>query len=495
MLLLFSIPAHAAFIDVYYENYAVSDGQLQIYANVGDFVPALTEKDFEVTLNGDILPIASLGTVEDSGGGISYMLLADVSGSMTKTNMESMRNVLYGIIDSLTDNDNAAIMKIGNEPDSTSFLSDKAALTGVVDGLKSNGEDTNLYKGIVSAIKTLRSDTSVNTKRCLVVISDGKDDFNAAGYTLADAEKAIIDAHIPLYTIIVPGKDADAAKTFAGLSRISAGGIEQILNGITPEDAAKNILSFINNSYIITCDLTGVDPLQEQSQLEIKVTASGLTGTDSVIVSSAEIRTSATPKPSAEAVSPSPESAETDNIDSESNDPSDSSLFSAYKQWIIIGIAALIVIIAVIILLQSRKKRSRAVIQLGNSNRTVGVTVVADSSHRENVSPTVGVSAPANVQSKEIVFVKLGNDSKQYSFTDKDELTIGRADSNTFAIPDNVQLSSVHCRIYLSGEQLCVEDLNSTNGTYLNGSKVLRPMPLELNDILLLGSLELRVSW
>jgi hypothetical protein len=55
-------------------------------------------------------------------------------------------------------------------------------------------------------------------------------------------------------------------------------------------------------------------------------------------------------------------------------------------------------------------------------------------------------------------------------------LTLGRADDSTLVLTDDYA-SSRHARLVPGETAWLVEDLGSTNGTYLNGAKVVRPTP------------------
>jgi pSer/pThr/pTyr-binding forkhead associated (FHA) protein len=57
--------------------------------------------------------------------------------------------------------------------------------------------------------------------------------------------------------------------------------------------------------------------------------------------------------------------------------------------------------------------------------------------------------------------------------TDKSEIAIGRDAENDLCI-DNLAASSRHARVFKGPENTyAIEDLNSTNGTYVNGKQVM----------------------
>jgi pSer/pThr/pTyr-binding forkhead associated (FHA) protein len=56
---------------------------------------------------------------------------------------------------------------------------------------------------------------------------------------------------------------------------------------------------------------------------------------------------------------------------------------------------------------------------------------------------------------------------------DKSEILVGRKTGNDLVI-DNPAVSGLHCRIFKEGKGYCVEDLKSTNGTFLRDRRVER---------------------
>ena len=56
---------------------------------------------------------------------------------------------------------------------------------------------------------------------------------------------------------------------------------------------------------------------------------------------------------------------------------------------------------------------------------------------------------------------------------DKSGFTVGRKPDNDIVL-ENATVSGYHCKLYEAGGTWFVEDLNSTNGTFINGKKVLK---------------------
>jgi predicted component of type VI protein secretion system len=73
-----------------------------------------------------------------------------------------------------------------------------------------------------------------------------------------------------------------------------------------------------------------------------------------------------------------------------------------------------------------------------------------------------------------------------------DKTTIGRVEDNTFQIAEQ-SVSSHHCEILLRGSDVVVKDLNSTNGTFINGEKVSGSV-LKPGQVLRLGQIEIRLE-
>jgi pSer/pThr/pTyr-binding forkhead associated (FHA) protein len=70
--------------------------------------------------------------------------------------------------------------------------------------------------------------------------------------------------------------------------------------------------------------------------------------------------------------------------------------------------------------------------------------------------------------------------------------TVGRAPRADFVV-DAGMVSRIHCRISAGAAELEVQDLDSTNGTFVNGTRVARAL-LKEGDRLGVGRVELLIS-
>ena len=71
--------------------------------------------------------------------------------------------------------------------------------------------------------------------------------------------------------------------------------------------------------------------------------------------------------------------------------------------------------------------------------------------------------------------------------------TIGRAPQAEFIV-DAALVSRVHCRVAAGANELEVVDLESTNGTYVNGQRIDKRATLKAGDRLGVGRVELIVE-
>lgn len=107
--------------------------------------------------------------------------------------------------------------------------------------------------------------------------------------------------------------------------------------------------------------------------------------------------------------------------------------------------------------------------------------------------PAPAPAAPAgSTSAKRLVITSGAKEGLELTLSDQ-PLTIGRSSESGLVIRDDYT-STHHARLMLWGDDWVIQDLDSTNGTYLAGQRVTVPTPVPLNTPVKIGttSFELR---
>jgi hypothetical protein len=75
---------------------------------------------------------------------------------------------------------------------------------------------------------------------------------------------------------------------------------------------------------------------------------------------------------------------------------------------------------------------------------------------------------------------------------DSHPLTVGRAVNNDVSMPDDEYASGRHARFEPRRDGIYVEDIGSTNGTFVNGIRLTRERKLTPGDVVRVGETDLR---
>jgi hypothetical protein len=97
---------------------------------------------------------------------------------------------------------------------------------------------------------------------------------------------------------------------------------------------------------------------------------------------------------------------------------------------------------------------------------------------------------PAGVHPRLVVVAALGREPGT-AFEIHDEAILGRAPTSDVQIEDAFA-SSAHARVFPRGQSMYIEDLGSTNGTYLNERQLEAVVELRPDDTIRIGETEYR---
>ena len=114
---------------------------------------------------------------------------------------------------------------------------------------------------------------------------------------------------------------------------------------------------------------------------------------------------------------------------------------------------------------------------------------------RERRAQRRGEEVPAGRPGKRLVLEVLEPEEQKGEVYELDgELVVGRAPGCAIVTDYDVYSSSQHARLYRQGDQVWVEDLGSTNGTFVNSERIVQPTRLARRDILQVGTTVFEVT-
>lgn len=280
MLATPSVYAHAAdMTKIKIEGYELGENKLRVYLNTGEEVELQEEEEKKEDVNKEIqsedlmiflgdkqYPVEKIRTFQELEEGVSYLFLVDVSGSVTKKDIENTKEILTFLTEEMQEKDNMALMEIKNEIGHSEFSGNREEILNTIQGLERTGEDTNLYLAVKKGIELLKEDSSCHQKKCILIISDGIDE-QKNGILFEDVREAIQEELISICTIALPTneneKEANAPdKILKSMTEQSAGGLH-IRYGETQfsnQEIAKAVAEFVHRGIVAEISLEGYEP-------------------------------------------------------------------------------------------------------------------------------------------------------------------------------------------------------------------------------------------
>jgi len=85
------------------------------------------------------------------------------------------------------------------------------------------------------------------------------------------------------------------------------------------------------------------------------------------------------------------------------------------------------------------------------------------------------------------------NKGEEYELPEQGEITIGRSEKNDICVFDK-KSSRHHCKIFIDGDAMVLEDLNSTNGIKVNNALVAGQRNLAVGDHIAIGQTVFLIS-
>ena len=535
------------------DNYPQISSLVSVLDGNGIPVPGLTPDAFEVVEDGRTsFPPSAVEERVNPDAQVSIALAIDLSGTMQGQPIAAAQAASRSLLDRLFDKDNdkdrVAFFGISRQvqPDAPAvdnrdapevpFSNDKNKVLNTINYLPPNPatRPTPLWDSLLRMVKITSSQSG---RRAIIVITDGVDTVSV--FKIEDVIGEANRANIPIFPIGLSKNkiNQDALQRLAGrtggIFRIApsaeefSGLFAQVLDQLKLQYQltyqARVARDANPHSLLIAARAPRIGRLFSEVKFQFNVTPVPIpteTPTN-------ESPTPPGPNPTIAPPTPTPPPQE-GVLDRLMNFAKENPLPAA-----LIGIAALLLIaLLVLVVIWARRRRQQQTAApdfgtdwpsggvSGPSNPVLNVnpTVpnVANPSPTANASPgfgwsptqmpgSAGANAPMmpppappaghtvaipRVKPPQHVAMLVDRKNPARQFTLMQSTSVGRASENGASLPDNPTVSRNHARIWLEGDQYKVHDLDSSNGTFINGTRIQEPKILKDGDIVRFGELE-----
>lgn len=445
----------------------------------GSPVKSIDVETLKISLGGAPGRVKRISPFEDSGEGIAYVLLVDISKSLSADQFGQMKETLAAFVDSMSSADQAALITFGSEVKTIQgFSPDRSRIKEKLAALAPTDEDTAFYGAVTQGISVARAGSAnVPRRRVIITLTDGVNDFTG-GAGKDDIIKSLEQDPVTLYLIGFfqgkPGAAEEAAiSVMKQFAQISGGryydGREGSWRGIY-----FAISRAIRNAFLIEAEVPDFRSEGRIYPLEITLSAANRTWTEKLQITT----------PAGGKAAPA-KTSDSKPVAAEKTD------FAPGQVAVSTGIAAAAALAVGIWFW--RRRRS-------------GKEPVSQEVCMPEPAPAATASAPAVAEAvvrapEPGVLVRLtriheGPPPHQVELEIDSRVVIGSdpAVSHLVLESDN-RISPAHCEIFFEAGFLYVRDLSGGQGTFLNGAAVAGRQRIEEQDVLRLGATELRITF
>ncbi|MCL2025199.1 MAG: FHA domain-containing protein [Leptospirales bacterium] len=430
----------------------------KIHIEVTGLVQGLNESDFFIYEDGYRANYVKITPSDKNSTGvssaISVVFCLDSSKSIKDPFLKELKKSALDISANLALSDIAIYGFDDNVVLLNDFSRDKQVINASINSVYLRGSKTMLYDAVYKAMSRIESGPK---NGIVVVFTDGKDEGSSV--TVQDISALSRAAKIPVFFV---SKKSYEIKTMNRIAKLTGGSLVFIGNEAS---ILRSVSSRFKGEYDISYHSL-LKPDGKEHKLEVRLSS----GQSDSSVFYLDGRGAFF--------------ANLLNFFNKEN------LYKCGPLFLFLLIILLILLIALIFIVR-RKSAPRTVLQTMSQAEkeiapsAVKVTVSDDAEIVEYVPMTMG-QGYANAW-----FIrKNGDEADKKIHIHGKEVTIGRSKECNIVIHDN-RVSAFHAKVKNAGGIFYLFDLVSDHGTYLNGSKLLRPKPLYDWDEISLGRITL----
>lgn len=409
------------------------------------------------------------------------LVMIDNSLSISEENRDKTLDFLQNLIADRLSGEEICIAVFGEDITKlTDFTNDYGILKRAVENISYGQQNTYLTDVLYDLLTGEYQNNEEDVYRRIVVISDGFDN-KSIGYTKDELYSLLKDVRIPIYTIgCLDETNQEGLENMFSLSRMTSAGEFLLDDTGDTWDIAEEMRQDRN---IVKLIITPPENLLDGTKKMLKIE----------IADDVSLTTELTmPQQAYEESKEEPEMEETGVEEAETKPK------TTFPILPIVGLAVATVIAATVILVLKKNK--------GKPDSVETTEMILDNIPQDNDDKTEIIGALQETGNEDstvliwqqeakyqVILTDINSPTKSFQTPLNQSLVIGRKKGECDVVFDyDKSVSGKHCEISVRNGKFYLKDLQASNGTYLNGNRVLTETEIVSGNILKLGRLELR---
>lgn len=211
--------------DVRMEQVSVCMPQVKVYL-MGEDVQDVDFQQITAQKEDEELSVESIGDFDDSGEGILYMCLLDISGSIDGESFQGAKDALLDFAGQLKDTEKCMLLTFGNDVKTVWVGSEsQEERKKLLDGIQNDNENTQLFEALHQAADLSVENKGSIDRKVALVFTDGLDEAVGKS-TSQEALNELQAKGLPVYGIAVgKEKKTEAVNSFGEFVRSSGGAL------------------------------------------------------------------------------------------------------------------------------------------------------------------------------------------------------------------------------------------------------------------------------
>lgn len=434
------------------------------------------------------------------------LVMIDNSKSITKANRAKITDFLQNLISDRSENEEIAIATFGEELTLlTEYTSEYNTLKKAIDTITYQKRGTYLTDVLYDLISAEYLSDNENVFRRMIVVSDGMDN-KSLGYTKEELYALLKESCFPIYTIgCINGENNERLENMFALSRKTKAD-SFLMDEV--EDTLDICGSLNSDRDVVGIRIAPAPENMDGTRKAVKISFADSgnqtsLSTDIVMPQQTQVKEEQEPEAETQAKEEQGPEAETQAVvESLPEDSVKSDRSIVIPVIVVIAMIVVVVIAAVITVILLKKKKGKKQFEPADED-TLNEHISGSKAYEEKTE-YVGEAADDddddrtyviwnNESTYHIILTDMNAMARRFQVPLEHSVVVGRKAGVCDIVLDYERsVSGRHCEISVRDGRFYLKDLQSANGTFVNGSKVLAETEIYSGSMIKLGRLEMK---